>query len=269
MAHQPFWRAYAGNPPANYERFFVPAIGAPLADDLVRHASLKPGERVLDAACGTGVVARLAAQEVGATGSVSGLDVEPGMLAVAGSATPPGVSIEWHEAGAEAMPFPDASFDAVLCQMGLQFMPDKHAALREMRRVLADGGRLIFNLPGPAPRPISIMGEAFARNIDPEAGGFVNMVFALHDTAEIRDLLTEAGFGDVSVESYDRQLRLPAPKEFLWQYVHSTPLAGLVAQADDGALSSVENDVVTGWQEFVEDGAMVLPLRMVEATARK
>ena len=269
MTEQRFGEAYGGNPPANYERFFVPAIGAPLATDLIRLAVLRPGERVLDVACGTGVVARLASQQVGATGTVAGLDVNPGMLAVARSATPPGTLIEWHAASAEAMPIPDASFDVVLCQMGLQFVPDKHAALREMWRVLVHGGRLILNVPGPTPRLFTIMGEALARHIGAEAAGFVNHVFSLHDTAEIQNLVSGAGFHDVSVQSDTKPLRLPAPEEFLWQYVHSTPLAGAVAQVDDERRGSLERDVVAKWQEFVKDRALVLQVRIVVATARK
>jgi ubiquinone/menaquinone biosynthesis C-methylase UbiE len=269
MAEQPFGKAYGGNPPANYERFFVPAIGAPLAADLIRLASLRPGERVLDVACGTGVVARLASQQVGDTGTVTGLDINPGMLAVARSVTPPGMLIDWREASAEAMPLPDVSFDVGLCQMGLQFMPDKHAALREMQRVLVRGGRLILNVPGPTPRPFAIMGEALARHIGAEAAGFVNHVFSLHDAAEIQNLISGAGFHDVSVQSDTKLLRLPAPEEFLWQYVHSTPLAGAVAQVDDERRGSLERDVVAKWQEFVEDRAVVLDVRVVVATARK
>jgi ubiquinone/menaquinone biosynthesis C-methylase UbiE len=267
MAEQYFGKAYGGNPPANYERFFVPAIGAPLATDLIHLAALHPGERVLDIACGTGVVARLASQQVGATGTVAGLDINPGMLGVARSATPPGMAIEWHEASAEAMPIPDASFDVVLCQIGLQFMPDKRAALREMQRVLVRGGRLILNVPGPTPRLFTIMGEALARHVGAEAAGFVNHVFSLHDTAEIQNLVSGAGFRDVSVQSDTKSLRLPAPEEFLWQYVHSTPLAGAVAQVDDERRASLERDVVAKWQEFVKDGALVLQVRLVMATA--
>ncbi len=269
MAEQHFGKAYGGKPPVNYERFFVPAIGAPLATDLIRLAALRPGERVLDVACGTGVVARLASQQVGATGTVAGLDINPGMLAVARSATPPDMPIEWHEASAEAMPLPDESFDVVLCQMGLQFMPDKHAALREMQRVLVHGGRLILNVPGPTPRLFTIMGEALERHIGAEAAGFVNHVFSLHDTAEIQNLISGAGFHDVSVQSDTKSLRLPAPKGFLWQYVHSTPLAGPVAQMDDDRRSLLERDVVAKWQEFVKDRALVLQVRNVVATARK
>lgn len=143
---------YGGSPPENYERYFVPAIGEPVARDLIDRAALRAGERVLDVACGTGIVARLAAEQVGETGTVAGLDVNPGMLAVARSVTPPETSIDWHEASAEDMPLPDDVFDVVLCQMGLQFMADKPAALSEMRRVLAPGGRIILNAPGRPPR---------------------------------------------------------------------------------------------------------------------
>ena len=107
------------NPAVNYERYSVPAIGAPLAEDLVRAAALRPGQRVLDVACGTGVVARLAAQQVEVDGTVAGLDINPGMVAVARSETAPEMPVEWHEASADSMPFPDESVDVVLCQMGL------------------------------------------------------------------------------------------------------------------------------------------------------
>jgi ubiquinone/menaquinone biosynthesis C-methylase UbiE len=269
LSKQDSGKIYSGNPAENYERFFVPAIGAPLATDLVRHAALQPGERVLDVACGTGVVTRLASQQVGDSGTVAGLDVNPDMLAAARSATPAGVPIEWHVASAEATQLPDASFDVVLCQMGLQFMPDKQAALREMCRVLVRGGRLILNVPGPAPRLLTLMGEALARHVGAEAAGFMNHVFSLHDTAQIQDLVGGAGFHDVSAQANTRTLRLPAPEDFLWQYLHSTPLAGAVAQVDDESRDSLERDVVARWRGFVKDLALLLELRVVIVTARK
>ena len=269
MAEQNSNAAYRGDPATNYERFFVPAIGAPLATDLIGLAALRPGERVLDVACGTGIVARLASQQVGNNGSVTGLDVNPGMLAVARTATPPGMSIEWHEANAEAMPFPDGSFDIVLCQMGLQFMADNPAALGEMRRVLVPGGRLICNVPGPTPQLFTILAEALARHVGGEAAGFVNHVFSFHDTEEIQGIVRDAGFHDVSVESETRSLRLPAPQEFLWQYVHGTPLAGAAGQMDDESRSSLEHDVIAKWQQFAKDRALVLEVPIVVVTARK
>jgi ubiquinone/menaquinone biosynthesis C-methylase UbiE len=209
-------QSYAGNPAENYQRFFVPAIGAPVADDLIAIAGLQPGERVLDVACGTGVVARLAAERVGATGSVTGLDIHPGMLAVAGSATPSDMSIDWQEANAESMPFPDNAFDVVLCQMGLQFVPGKLAALREMRRVLAMGGRAVISVPGPKPPLFAMMADAFARHISPEVASFVDLVFSMHDVDELKELIRSAGFRNVDVEAKPRTLRLPAAADFLW-----------------------------------------------------
>jgi cyclopropane fatty-acyl-phospholipid synthase-like methyltransferase len=97
MPKQYFDEKYGLKPPENYERFFVPTIGEPLANDLIRLAALRPDERILDVACGTGIVARLATQQVGSNGTVAGLDVNPGMLEVARSITPAGMSIEWYE----------------------------------------------------------------------------------------------------------------------------------------------------------------------------
>jgi ubiquinone/menaquinone biosynthesis C-methylase UbiE len=268
MSEQYYGKDYAGNPPANYESFFVPTIGAPMAKELVTEVAPRPGERVLDVACGTGVVAKLAAREVGATGSVVGQDVNPGMLAVARTTSPPDASIDWRASDAASMPFPDDSFDVETCQMGIQFMPDKPAALREMRRVLAQGGRLALNVPGPTPRMFAIMADGLARHVAEEAAGFVKQVFSLHEEAEIQELLKDAGFHDVSVQAGTKKLRLPPPAEFLWQYVHSTPLAGAVAKLDERRRGALQEDIVGRWQEFMKDGAMELHVRMVTATAR-
>ena len=269
MAQPTFFEAYGGSAPENYERYFVPAIGKPLAIDLMDTAALRPGERVLDVACGTGVVTRLAAERVGRDGTVAGLDINPGMLAVARSVPSPGMAIDWQQGSAEAMPLPDAAFDVVLCQLGLQFVPDKAAAVREMQRVLVPGGRLIVSVTGPTPPPFVIFDEALSRHISPEVSPFVRMVFSLHDPDELRELVRGAGFRDVTTQADAKELQLPPPAEFLWQYVHSTPLADAVAQADDDRRAALERDVVTGWQPYVEDGGMVLSPNVVVVTARK
>jgi ubiquinone/menaquinone biosynthesis C-methylase UbiE len=268
MSQQNHQDAYRGTPPQNYERYFVPAIGAPLADDLVETAALRPGERVLDVACGTGVVARFASEKVGAGGKVSGLDINPGMLAVARAASP-GEAIEWHEASAEELPFPDASFDAVLCQIGLQFVPDKTAALGEMRRVLATGGRAVVNAPGPEPEMFAILSGALAKHIGPDAAGFVKAVFSLDDTSALEGLFRSAGFEDVSVRAETETLQLPAPEEFLWQYIYGTPLAAIVGQVSEEPRRALERDTVEKWQDIVEDGNLMLDVRMITAMARR
>lgn len=259
--------SYAGSSAENYQRFFVPAIGAPVAKDLIAIADLQPSERVLDVACGTGVVTRLAAERVGAAGSVTGLDINAGMLAVARSATPSDLTVNWQEASAESMPFPDGSFDVVLCQMGLQFVPGKLAALREMRRVLESGGRAVISVPGPKPALFAIMTNALARHFGPEAASFGDLVFSMHDIDELKELMRSAGFRNVDVEAKPKSLRLPAPAEFLWQYIHSTPLAAAAAQAGDAGRAALEREVCERWQEFVVDGFLSLHVGMTTATA--
>jgi ubiquinone/menaquinone biosynthesis C-methylase UbiE len=132
-------------PPATpaeiYEREMVPAIFARWAPDTIELAQVRTGQRVLDVACGTGVVTRLLADRVGPSGRVVGLDLSPVMLAAA-RARVRNANVEWREASAQSIPLPDGAFDAVVCQQGLQFFPDKAMALAEMRRVLVPGGRL-------------------------------------------------------------------------------------------------------------------------------
>lgn len=242
---------YGGNAPQNYQQFFVPSIGGPVAKDLVASAHLEPGERVLDIACGTGVVTRLAAERVGPESKVTGLDLNPGMLAVARSSTPDNLTIEWMEGNAEAMPLEDGGFDVVLCQMGLQFVPDKDAALREMRRVLAPGGRIHINLPGPKPLMFAIMADAIARHMGRQGADFIDLVFSLHDATELRDLFENAGFTNVETDTQPKSLVLPQPNEFLWQYIHSTPLAVQAMNADPALREKLERDVCVKCKEFV------------------
>ena len=167
----------------NYERYFVPTIGAAWATALLEVAGLSSGERVLDVACGTGIVTRRASELVGPEGFVAGLDVNPAMLAVARSVSP--TSIEWHESSAESIPCPDASFDVVTCSLGLQFVPDRSAAMREIRRVLADGGRVAIGTGGAIPPVFEILAQALARHVKPEVAAFVRQVFSLHEPREL------------------------------------------------------------------------------------
>lgn len=269
MSGQVSFETYRGSAPENYEKYFVPIIGAPLAADLVAVAAPRHGERVLDVACGTGAVARLAAERVGTAGTVAGVDINPGMLAVARAAAPTAVVIDWQEASAERLPFPDESFDVALCSLGLQFFRERTAALREMRRVLVPGGRVVFNVPGPAPGVFTVMEEALARHADAAAAAFVRLVFSLHDTGEIERLLDEASFRGVAVTRSSRALRLSAPSDFLWQYMHSTPLAAAAAKLDDEHRAALQREVIDAWRPMTSDGCLLVELGVTSAAARK
>jgi ubiquinone/menaquinone biosynthesis C-methylase UbiE len=262
------FKQYGSNAAQNYERYFVPTIGMPFATALLDAAGLHRGERVLDVACGTGVVTRLAAERVGLNGAVAGLDINPSMLAVARSVPSSGAAIEWHEASAESLPLADGSFDVVLSSLGLQFVADKASALREMRRVLAPDGRLAIATVGPTPPLFAILEQALARHVKPEVAAFVRAVFSLHEPQELEELTSGAGFRDVEVRSTTLPLTLPGPADFFWQYVRSTPLVAAVGQIDDAGRAALERDVVTGWRSFVKDGALAEDINAVLTTAR-
>ena len=117
------YQELSGSAAQTYEEFFVPSIATPFSVDLLSAAALQPGEAVLDVACGTGLITRLAAAAVGATGTVTGIDLAPDMIELAAATDQPeGAPIEWRQGDAVSLPLSDQSFDVVLCQMGLMFI---------------------------------------------------------------------------------------------------------------------------------------------------
>jgi ubiquinone/menaquinone biosynthesis C-methylase UbiE len=264
------YRHFTGNSAENYQRDFLPAIAIPVSDELLRTADLRPGERVLDVGCGTGLVARRAAEPVGDGGSVAGIDISPEMIAVARSVpVAGGAPIEWHQGDATALPFPDGSFDVVLCQMTLMFIEDRLAAMREMHRVLASGGRVLITTPGAIQPPLELMEQALVEHISPDLAGFVRMVFSMHDPEVHRTLLGDAGFEAVESRSYTAALDLPAPAEFLWQYINLTPMGPFVANAPEEAKDAMEAQVISTWAPHVRAGRTPVEQPMVLASGTR
>lgn len=253
-----------------YERDFVPAIATPVAGELMRTANLQPGERVLDVACGTGLITRLAAERVGPTGSVTGIDIAPDMIAVAKTVpVPTAPVIDWRIADATALDVPDDSYDVVTCQMGLMFIEDRPRAIAEMRRVLVPGGRLVVNTPGVIQPPFELMEKAIVDHISPDLGGFIRAIFSIPDPDVLADLLRDAGLRDVTARTYTAAFRLPPPAEFLWQYINLTPMAPFVARAPEDAKAAMEREVVEGLEPYVSDGRTPLDQPMGIGTGRK
>jgi SAM-dependent methyltransferase len=166
------------------------------------------------------------------------------------------------------LPFSDAVFDVVLCQMGLMFMEDRSAAVAEMRRVVAPGGRVVVSTPGTIQTPFALMENAIVEHISADLGGFVRAVFSMHDPDALDDLLVGVGLTDVTTSVVTATLQLPSPAEFLWQYVNLTPMAPFVANASEPARAAMERQVVETWQPYVVDGGTLVAQPMVIASGR-
>ena len=264
MARHEQWQL-EGSAAELYQRYFVPLITALWAADLVERSAPRPGERVLDVACGTGVVARLAAERMG-TGRVVGLDLNPGMLAVARTVVQnAGPKVEWHEASVLRMPFPDASFDVVLCQLGLQFFPDRARALAEMFRVLAPGGRLALSVFTAIERtPVAhALADALDRHLAPDASAIKRSEHALSDGRLLENLVSDAGFRDVTVTSVTQTIRIPSPRDYVRLQFLATPQAGMVADMDagrrDALVDAITADLVRSLEENSNGAELVSP----------
>lgn len=219
--------------PDGYARFMLGQLFEPWAADLIARANLKPGCGVLDVASGLGPVARLAAEAAGPGGRVVASDISAAMLTAA-SARPHGpgwAAIEYRQCPASAIAAEDDSFDVVLCQHGLQFFPDRAAAVREMRRVARPGGTAVMST-WAAEHPLGLFGpmtEAVRETgmAEPFPGAFDRGSYCLSVT-DLADLLRAAGFGDVGVETVELDATWPTA-EAATSTLLGTPFGPLIS----------------------------------------
>lgn len=210
MAHA---RAAApGSFAERYESILVPVVFVPWAREMIHRAAPQAREDILDLGCGTGVVTRELALSGLAAASLTGVDHSADMLAVARrQAEAAGIAADWVEADAGALPFPDDRFHLAFCQQAFQFFPDRPRALRELRRVMKDGGRVVFCVQRELEANPMLRSQAAAleKHAGPDASAAVRAICGLPDGEEIRALFEDAGFEDVTVESVSLTLHHP------------------------------------------------------------
>jgi ubiquinone/menaquinone biosynthesis C-methylase UbiE len=263
MNTQAQWQ-FVGSVPENYERYLVPSIFAPWADDLIEMVALQPHHRVLDIACGTGAVARTAARHQGSGGNVTGVDLSAPMLTAARSAAAAdGATIAWQEGSALQLPLADEAFDVAFCQQGLQFFPDRPAAMREMYRVLVPGGKLVLSVWREIERSpgFAILAQALTSHVSADAGALLRLgPFGLSGAEELRDLIAGAGFKDIDIHPATKILRYPSSDEFVLRYAAGSALAGAVANVDDDARAALLAEVAERLQPYVQARELAFPI---------
>lgn len=251
-----------------YEGLHVPALFRQWAGPVLDAAGVGDGHDVLDVACGTGVLARESVARVGATGSVVGADIAPGMLAVAAELEP---RVDWHECDAGALPFGDGEFDAVVSQFGLMFFPDRVAAIREMLRCARSGAPVVVavwdRLERSEPYPTSV--ELFTRMAGPAAGDALRAPFVLGDTGALRGIFEDAGAATVEVDTRVGTAHFPSVRTMVEADLRGwLPVMGV--DLDDDLIEEIlaEAEELLA-DHVVDDGTMVFdaPAHIVVARA--
>ena len=259
--------SYAQNPAEMYEAYFVPAMFAHWTKVTLAYAAPCVGERVLDVACGTGIVARSIAPLVGPSGQVTGVDFNPAMLAVARAKQAEGIpAITWQEGNAQALPFTDASFDLLVCQHGLPFVPDQARAVREMRRVLAPSGRVAVMVLQPLERhPVfAALGASVARQLHLPVEA-VMTPFCLSDANQLQALFMAAGFQEITLHDVSITAEFPEPERFTPLTVISSAaavpaFAQLAAPERRSLLATVEQEIMPVVAAHRAGDTIILPV---------
>jgi len=249
-----------------YESAFVPAFFAQWAPILCDAAELTTGQRVLDVACGTGIVTRTAADRVAPDGTVVGVDVNESMLTVARRVRP---DLDFRQGDAAALPFPDGTFDVALCQMALMFFPDRAAALGEMARVTARGGTVAVAVPDAVGTQVAfaLFVAAAARHAGPEAMALLGTYFACGELADVTALAEAAGLTVLDARTHVGTYRAPSVDAFVTTEVESTPLVERMSAEVYALLRADAHEVLA---PFVEpDGNVEAPFGTIVVAARR
>jgi ubiquinone/menaquinone biosynthesis C-methylase UbiE len=230
---------FAGSIPALYDRYLGPLIFEPYTADLAARVASGPAGRVLETAAGTGILTRALAALLSETAKIIATDLNQPMLDFA--AAQPGIEgVQWQQADALALPFPDRSFDVVACQFGAMFFPDKVAGYREALRVLWPGGRFVFSLWDRIEENefADVVTEAVAALFPDDPPNFLARTpYGYYDTEKIRAELAAAGFTRVEIDTVARRSRAASPYDPAIGYCQGAPLRNEIEARDPSRLA--------------------------------
>ena len=227
----------------SYQDVLVPLLMGPAARHVADRARIDAGGTVLDVGCGTGAAAAAALPRTAPSGRVVAADVNRHLLNLGRSASP---EIEFWEADARALPFPDHSFDAVLCTHVLQFVPQAEQAAAELARVVGTGGSVAvstWSAPDRLPY-LSVLAEAVTRHLGPDAAAPLVAATSLGDPGRLGELLTGGGLRDVEVAEDGLTVHVDDLAGFIPRHLAATPVAPAAAHAPDTTIRALVGDVI-------------------------
>jgi ubiquinone/menaquinone biosynthesis C-methylase UbiE len=254
----------------HYEHQTVPTVMRSHTEALLQQITLHPGERILDLACGTGLVTRLLVTKFPTVASVTGVDINPAMLALARRLMPAtSIPITWQESDACTLRFPPASFEVVVCQQGLQFIPDKLAALQEMKRVLVPGGRLALTVWSAPHRNTAAIAALLRRHVHEVAATQALLPFAWHDAEVLRQCVEEAGFHEIRLTVLTSNTRLSASPEAILAFIDQVASRSDFRTEIEAVRSVLAQEVTEALHVYREGEEFVMPstAHLVQARA--
>jgi SAM-dependent methyltransferase len=260
--------AFVGSVPENYDRYLAPVFFDHYADDLAARLDVTHGMRVLEVACGTGIVTERLGRRLAGVGSLVATDFNEPMLAYAARKAL-GDGVEWRQADGTKLPFDDRSFEAVVCQFGLMFFPDKVAGLREALRVLKPGGRYLFNVWDTIERnPIArIAHETIASFFPSDPPQFYQVPFSLHDSAAILHWLRDVGFAAPRCHVVAKVGQSPRAADAAHGLVRGNPVYAAIMERRPEALQEIERAVAARVAAELGDHPVRCPLQALVFTA--
>lgn len=233
--------AFIGSIPENYDRYLGPALFEPYAADIVERINVRDGASVLELACGTGIVTRRLRDRLSPSVRLVATDLNEAMIAYAAHKFRPGEGVEWKQADASHLPFDDESFDAVVCQFGLMFVPDKQKAVREAYRVLKPGGTFLFSVWDAIEQNdlAHIAHTTISTFFEHDPPNFYEVPFCLYDTEVIVSLLTAAGFRDSQLSLLKLPSISPSASEAATGLVEGNPVRVAIEERNPSALPKI------------------------------
>jgi ubiquinone/menaquinone biosynthesis C-methylase UbiE len=252
--------SFSGSIPDIYDRFMVPLIFAPYAQDLAGRAARLAPRAVLETAAGTGVLTRALAATLPASVSLVATDLNQPMLDKAAARQPEGRPIiTWQQADAQALPFPDSSFDLVLCQFGVMFLPDKVAGYREALRVLKPGGKFLFSVWDRIEENdfTQVVRQALRDAYPDDPAAFMARTPHGHfDTQQIHTELQAAGFSDIAIETRADVSHAASAHDAAFALCQGTPVRNALVAADPARLDAATRIAAQALARRFGDGAI-------------
>lgn len=233
--------AFVGSIPENYDLYLGPALFEPYAADMAGRVEVAGGASVLEVACGTGILTRCLGERLPAGARLVATDLNQAMLDYAARKLGAGASVEWRQADACELPFEDESFDAVVCQFGLMFVPDKPRACAEARRVLKPGGTFYFSVWDALERNdlAHAAHETISTFFPDDPPNFYQVPFSLHDPSEVASLLAGAGFRNPQTTLLALESVSPSAAEAARGLVEGNPVRGAIEERRPEALAEI------------------------------